>query len=292
MDTGNFDREQADVQKDGEPRPGKTTHKKASRLLPLLLILVLLVGAYFFYMHQREKAPSAPQMNVKEAERAKKTSPPTPTSASAGSGSMGESPETRRTPVENMKGYQHKPEHFYQVKPGDTLSKIAALPEIYGDYSKWDLLYLANPEVVDYFYRKERIPYVVLQPGVRLRIPDLYEGESLLNAEAKGRFWVVQLSSNLKLLYALLAATQLKDLGHVYVMEDTSSKEVWYVVRIGFFESKEEANEKARVALKETGPAEYLLRPISAYEVHNYLPFAARAKGQPPARVQQLVKGS
>ncbi len=51
------------------------------------------------------------------------------------------------------------------MKPGDTLSKIAGYPDIYGDPSKWPIIYKANLDRI-------KDPDV-LWPGTRLRIPPL-----------------------------------------------------------------------------------------------------------------------
>ena len=52
---------------------------------------------------------------------------------------------------------------YYMVKKGDTLHSIAGNPDIYGDRSKWKLIYDAN---------KERIPQInLLNPGQILIIP-------------------------------------------------------------------------------------------------------------------------
>lgn len=56
-------------------------------------------------------------------------------------------------------------ERWYTVKPGDTLSKIAGYPDIYGDPSKWPLIYKANLDRI-------KDPNV-LWPGTKLRIPPL-----------------------------------------------------------------------------------------------------------------------
>ena len=56
-----------------------------------------------------------------------------------------------------------QPARYYMVKKGDTLHSIAGNPDIYGDRSKWELIYDAN---------KERVPQIkLLNPGQILIIP-------------------------------------------------------------------------------------------------------------------------
>ncbi|MCK4401776.1 DUF799 family lipoprotein [bacterium] len=56
-----------------------------------------------------------------------------------------------------------QPARYYMVKKGDTLHSIAGNPDIYGDRSKWKLIYDAN---------KERVPQIkFLNPGQILIIP-------------------------------------------------------------------------------------------------------------------------
>ena len=56
-----------------------------------------------------------------------------------------------------------QPARYYMVKKGDTLHSIAGNPDIYGDRSKWKLIYDAN---------KERVPQIkLLNPGQILIIP-------------------------------------------------------------------------------------------------------------------------
>jgi hypothetical protein len=172
-----------------------------------------------------------------------------------------------------------KRDTYYTVEPGDTMWEIAGLPQVYGDHEMWRVLYLANPEVIEYFYRKKEVPYVILTKGVRLRVPEKGQAEKLLTSVVDTKLWVVQLSANLNLPYALATADRIKSAGaYVYVMEDISTYPTWYVTRVGFFESKDEAHASAKVILSETGLTEYFVRSASDHEIQNYLPLAARAK--------------
>jgi len=65
-------------------------------------------------------------------------------------------------PKEHINTEKH-PARYYMVKKGDTLHSIAGNPDIYGDRSKWKLIYDAN---------KERTPQIkLLNPGQILIIP-------------------------------------------------------------------------------------------------------------------------
>ena len=137
----------------------------------------------------------------------------------------------------------------------------------------WTVLYRANPRVMDYYYQKDGVPFVIINPGIRLKIPELKEVQSLKDDVAK-KLWVLQLSANRNIRFALLFAAKLKGLGRVvYVMEDRSGRQPWYLVRIGFFTSRENAGVVAGEVAKRTGHSEYVIRSASRSEIKAHLPF-------------------
>jgi hypothetical protein len=166
-----------------------------------------------------------------------------------------------------------KPERFYEVKRGECLWEIAARPEIYNKPEMWTVLYHANPRVMDYYYQKGGVPFVIIDPGVQLKIPELQEVQGLQGGVAK-KLLVLQLSANRNIRFALNFAAKLKGLGSVvYVMEDLSGVRPWYLVRMGFFTNGEKAKVRAGEVARRTGHSEYVILPASRSEIRAHLPF-------------------
>lgn len=73
----------------------------------------------------------------------------------------------QQTPAETSKAALKEKDvqkiDLYVVQPGDTLQKIAALPQVYGTLKKWTKIYQANRDQLD---TPDRI-----QPGQKLKIP-------------------------------------------------------------------------------------------------------------------------
>ncbi|MBW1779859.1 MAG: SPOR domain-containing protein [Deltaproteobacteria bacterium] len=172
-----------------------------------------------------------------------------------------------------------KVERFYEIKGGECLWEIAARPDVYNDPEMWRVLYRANPEIMDYYYQKGGAPFVIINPGVRLRIPEPQEVRTLQRAVPE-KLWVLQLSANRKLHFALMFAGKLKGLGNVvYVMEDLSKGQPWYLVRMGFFTHKEKARAAADDVARQTGHSEYIIRRASRNEIEAHLPFPSMGRG-------------
>jgi cell division protein FtsN len=252
--------------------------KWALSLLLLLLVVAVLGGAYFFRHGDRQPPPTLEptRKKVKKIPQAKVTPPPVP---AAGASQPEIASEATILPTTQIK-QESKPgkERYYQVKAGDTLWKIAGLPEVYEDSTQWEILYLANPEQIVAFYRKSSAPYVIMVPGISLWVPALDQVEKLLDVEAMDRFWVVQLSANLNIRYALDLVTKLNCFGsRLYVMEKASGHQTWHLVRMGFYSNKDEAHDRAKAVLKQAGLTEYLVFPASPHEIRHHLPLTDRS---------------
>lgn len=264
---------------------GKTggSGRKPPVLLLVLLLLVALGGAYFYFQRgEQEPPPPAQKKQIKKIAPTPKITPPEPAQKKAEP-----QPEVSAQPAPKLAEKkapempEPEPERLYVVKPGECLWEIAGLAEVYGDHRLWPLLYLANPQAVDYAYHKNRLPYVILEPGTRLHMPDPAEARQLLAAGTPEGLWVVQFSANRNLRYALSFAARLEaPEKSVYVMENPSPDgRIWYLVRMGFFGSKKEAVATAAEVAARSKHSQYLVRPASAREIQRYLPLQARARG-------------
>lgn len=118
---------------------------------------------------------------------------------------------------------------------------------------------------------------MIIDPGVRLKIPERQELQRREGAVAKG-LCVLQLSANRNIRFALTFAARLKGLGSVvYVREVPSRGQPWYLVRMGFFDTKEKARTRASEVARRTGHSEYAICPASKGEIKAHLPFTASA---------------
>jgi len=251
---------------------GGVTGKRLWILLLGFLVVVLL-GLFLILMQREKQAPKPPSSSAKTVIIRQKAVVPVVDPQVA-------TPEKTRkaqplaTPAPTLAPpAPPKPERFYEVKRGECLWEIAARPEIYNKPEMWTVLYRANPGVMDYYYQKGGTPFVIINPGVRLRIPEPQEIQRLQGAVAK-KLWVLQLSANRNIRFALILAANLKGLGSVvYVMEDLSGEQPWYLVRMGFFTNREKAGVRAGEVARRTGHSEYVIRPASRSEIKAHLPF-------------------
>ena len=251
---------------------GGVTGKRLWILLLGFLVVVLL-GLFLILMQREKQAPKPPPSSAKAEIISQKVMVPVVDPQVT-------TPEKTRkaqplaTPAPTLAPpAPPKPERFYEVKRGECLWEIAARPEIYNKPEMWTVLYRANPGVMDYYYQKGGVPFVIIDPGVRLRIPEPQEVQGLQGTVAK-KLWVLQLSANRNIRFALIFAANLKGLGSVvYVMEDLSVGQPWYLVRMGFFTNREKARVRAGEVARRTGHSEYVIRPASRSEIKAHLPF-------------------
>ena len=237
-------------------------------ILLLVFFFLVLLGLFLILMQQEKQAPKPPPSSAKAVIIRQKAVVPVVDLQVA-------TPEKTRKaqPLVTPPPAPPKPERFYEVNRGECLWGIAARPEIYNKPEMWTVLYRANPGITDYYYQKGGEPFVIINPGVRLRIPEPQAIQRLQGTVAK-KLWVLQLSANRNIRFALNFAAKLKGLGSVvYVMEDLSGGQPWYLVRMGFFTSREKARVRAGEVAKRTGHSEYVIRPASRSEIKAHLPF-------------------
>ncbi len=248
---------------------GGVTRKRLWILLLVFLVLVLL--AIFLILMQRGKQASKPPPSAAKAEIISQKVVVPVVHPQVATPEKTAKAQPLATPAPTLA--PPKLERFYEVKPGECLWGIAARPEIYNKPEMWTVLYRANPGVMDYYYQRGGAPFVIIDPGVRLRIPEPQEVQRLQGAVAE-KLWVLQLSANRNIDFALMFASKLKGLGSVvYVMEDLSGGQPWYLVRIGFFTNREKARVRAGEVARRTGHSEYVIRPASKSEIKDHLPF-------------------
>ncbi len=242
-------------------------------ILLLVFLVVLLLGLFLILM-QREKPSPKPSLSAWKADVVKQMIVVPVVEPLDATPEKTPIPEPPATPAPTPPPpAPPKPQRVYEVKQGECLWGIAARPEVYNKPEMWTALYRANPGVVDYYYQKDGAPFVIINPGVRLRILEPQEVQKLQAAVPK-KLWILQLSVNRNIRFALTFAASLKGLGSVvYVMEDTLGGQPCYRVRMGFFADKEKARVMAGKVTKRTGHPEYSILSASRSEMETHLPF-------------------
>lgn len=260
--------------RDSEQVQDRRVTGKGFWILLLVLSVVLLLGLFLILMQQEKPSPK-PSLSAWKADVVKQMIVVPVVESLDATPEKTPIPEPPATPVPTPPPpTPPKPERVYEVKQGECLWGIAARPEIYNKPEMWTALYRANPGVVDYYYQKDRAPFVIINPGVRLRILEPQDVQRLQGIVPK-KLWVLQLSVNRNIRFALTFAAGLKGLGGVvYVMEDTLGGQPCYRVRMGFFADKEKAGVMAGEVAKRTGHSEYIIYPASSSEMGAHLPFS------------------
>lgn len=146
-----------------------------------------------------------------------------------------EAEEEQDRPVEEEKG-------FYRVQKGDTLSKIAARDDVYGDPQKWPILYRLNIELLEEIGSHKDTPDTEITEGIRLKIIEPDEARDLLQARSDD-FYVVNVLSSPEKEKVVSGAIRLMKRGYpVYLTPIRVKGEDWTRVRVGFYNKRKEAD--------------------------------------------------
>ncbi|MEW6666783.1 MAG: SPOR domain-containing protein [Thermodesulfobacteriota bacterium] len=173
----------------------------------------------------------APQAAAKPEKKEPKVQPP-PKVAQV-------QPQEKAPGAESSKG-------SYAVKKGDTLATVSAKTEVYGDPLKWAILYRTNLDVLGSLPQADNLPDLGLPSGIRFRI--LSEDEMKKNAQKRaGCPWVVNALSALTQAEVVPAVIILVKHDYpVYVTTAKVNNKDWLRLRVGFFKTREEADEEGK----------------------------------------------
>ncbi|MBN2125991.1 MAG: SPOR domain-containing protein [Deltaproteobacteria bacterium] len=134
----------------------------------------------------------------------------------------------------------------YVTRPGDSLGGIAAKEEVYGDPLKWPILYRVNRDKLEAPTGGAAFPRREVSPGVRLKIITPEEATENLKKD-RGRLWVVNVLSSTTDERIVPAVIVLVREGYpVYLTRVRVKGEDWMRLRVGFFQSRKEAEEEGR----------------------------------------------
>lgn len=148
-------------------------------------------------------------------------------------------PETdtreKEPPALNKAGY-------YVVQKGDSLSRIAARKDVYGDPLNWPILYRLNRDKFDKREAGVDFPDKNLSGGIKLKI--ITPEEAVANLKKRLRSsWVVNVMSATDKEEINSASIRLIKSGYqVYITRARVRGKDWIRLRVGFFKNKAEAD--------------------------------------------------
>ena len=183
---------------------------------------------------QPQKPPVAQQEQAQPQEKEKRESHPPKTVARSSSSRV--APKA----VSKLAG------DTYQVEPGDTLAKVAAKKEVFGDPLKWAILYRLNAAALESVSQDENLPDAPLPAGVKLGIPGTEEMKEKID-QRTGCMWVVNvLSATTKREVVPAVVSLIRKDYPVYVVSARVNEKDYMRVRVGFFKTMEQAQAEAR----------------------------------------------
>ena len=216
----------------------------------LCVILFVLWGGC-----SREESPSRPEEAYKvvipiksPAPEQRETSvPPTekpPTEAEQpGQQEMAASrEEPSRMDTKELETQLQKEPGYYTVREGDTLATIAGREEVYGDPLKWPILYRHNMEKIGRLQLVDDFLDRQLVEGVTLKVISPDQSQETLQSKAKHLLAVNVLSAPTQKQLISSAIRLMKEGYPVYVTRATIKGRQWLRLRVGFFQTKAEAD--------------------------------------------------
>jgi hypothetical protein len=140
---------------------------------------------------------------------------------------------------------------IYLTKKGDTLTKIAGSPDLYGSELKWPLIYSLNRSELNFLKEEDvSVEDRILPIGINLAIllPHEAKKSRLYVSLCEEYIWVINVSSSInKNKINKLASNLIESDYFVYFTLFDYEKKKYLRLRVGFYPSKEEAELDARV---------------------------------------------
>jgi SPOR domain len=159
-----------------------------------------------------------------------------------------EKPATAPTPAaKEKKAAPEKKEKeepgVYVIKKGDTLSSIAARPEVLNDPLKWPILLSLNRDKLGEWATGENLPERELPQGTKLKVMTARQARANLK-KTTGALWVVNVLSATSNAEIVPPAVTLVKQGYpVYIVRADVKGKDYMRLRVGFFKKKSEADE-------------------------------------------------
>lgn len=146
--------------------------------------------------------------------------------------------ETKKTEVDTEK----EKTDFYTTKKGDSLLSISAKENVYGDPIKWPILYRYNRKSLSGIFGKGDFPDMELPENITLKIITPDEFKETLRKRPRN-YMVVNVFSSHQMEKIAPYAIKLVDNNYpVYLTRLDMNGEEWLRLRVGFFDTREDAN--------------------------------------------------
>ena len=162
---------------------------------------------------------------------------------------------------------------LYHTRPGDTLWKIAAAPEIYNDPWKWPLIYYYNQDVLkELGVPPTSLAIRALPPFSILAIlPASEAARRLPGAHDSHHYWVLNVLSTPMTSEADQEVIRLIDAGYfAYLVHAVINQKRWHRVRVGFFPDKQSTQKAGTEMENRCGLKDYWSVMASRDEVREY----------------------
>jgi hypothetical protein len=135
-------------------------------------------------------------------------------------------------------------ESIYVTHEGDSLSAIAGREDVYGNSSKWPILYRLNREKLHQLLKDSDLPDRELPKGTILDIITLDEVKENLKNRPKN-YWVINVVSSPQMDRIVPPVLNLIDNGYpAYITVVKVKGKDWIRIRVGFFEDKKTAEKE------------------------------------------------
>ena len=172
-------------------------------------------------------------------------------------------------PMREPPGHTEEP-GTYTVNVGDSLSTVAAKPEVYNKAVKWPILYRLNADKLGDMEPGADLPDRGLPEGLKLRFITPEEARKNLENHADEP-WVVNVLSATKYKRIVPAAIRLIQQGYpVYLTSALVEGKEWMRLRIGFFKSRPEAEAEGERIMAELDFADSWTTKVGEEELGEY----------------------
>jgi len=146
---------------------------------------------------------------------------------------------------------------YYLAKEGDNLSQISSRDDVYGSPLNWPILYRHNLDKLGKIEPGPNLPESNIPRKMKLKIVTAEEVSENIKERTK-KTWVINVISTTTHREIVVPAITLMKEGYaVYITNATVKGRKWMRLRVGFFESKSEADaegEKMMVMLNFVKP--------------------------------------
>lgn len=134
----------------------------------------------------------------------------------------------------------------YLVKKGDSLSSIAARPDVLKDPLKWPILLRLNRDDLGEWAAGENLPERELPQGTKLKVITAREARENLK-KATENLWVVNVISSTSSAEIVPPAVTLVKQGYpVYIVRASVKGKDYMRLRVGFFKNRSETDEAGK----------------------------------------------